>query len=175
MANVPVYNITDIPTKRAIMALEAEVSSVSKKLTAMITRNGVEVNQFGLDKVPTQGSDNAVASGGVFQKIADKASGLTAQINQNAVKLNRQTFNEFAVAATLGTTMTVAVPSGATFIYDIVLLYAWPRSNWNNGALVTIAHKNDGVGEVGSKTSFVIRLTTTSAQNYNIVIGVLYR
>lgn len=174
MANVPVYNITDVPTKRAIMALEAEVSSVGKKLTAMTTRNGVEVNQFGLDKVPTQGSDNAVSSGGVFQKIVDTASGLTEQINQNAVKLDKQTFSQFSVSSS-GVSMTVAVPSGATYIYDVTLLQAWPLSTWSNGAVVTIVNKSNAVGNVGSKTSVGIHLSTTSAQNYSITIGVLYR
>jgi hypothetical protein len=175
VAEVPYYAIKDIPTKRAIQALDAEVVAVGRKLTAMTTRNGVKVNQFGLDKVPTQGSDNAVSSGGVFQKIADTASGLSTQINQNAVKSSRQTFSEFAVAASLGTTMTVAVPTGATYIYDVILRYAWPRNNWNNGAIVAISNKDNALGSVGSKTSLNISLTTTSAQNYNIVIGVLYR
>lgn len=74
MANVPVYNITDIPTKRAIMALDDQVSSVGGRLDAMTHRNGVLVNQFGLDKAPTQNSDNAVSSGGTYDAIANAVS-----------------------------------------------------------------------------------------------------
>lgn len=175
MANVATYNIQDVPTKRAIQALESEVASVGKKLTTMTTRNGVEVNQFGLDKVPTQGSENAVASGGVFQKIADTASTLSERIDARTVKLSRQTFTRFAVSESNGTAMSVAIPSGATYVYDAILLYAWPYSNWSNGAIVSIADKRNAVGDVGTKESLSIYLTTTSAQNYNITIGVLYR
>lgn len=43
MANVPVYNITDVPTKRAIMALMEEIDKLKSDSPKSVSINGVSV------------------------------------------------------------------------------------------------------------------------------------
>lgn len=60
--------------------------------------------------------------------------------------------------------ITVNAVSGTVLMY--FLTYAWPRENWNNGAIVEL-------GAMFPQTNKVY-LKTTSQQSYNIQISALY-
>lgn len=78
------------------------------------------------------------------------------------------TINSLNISTDGNTTYTVTLNSTAIEILAVNIKRAWPASNWNNGALVNIAQWDD----IGSGVSFT--LSTTSAQNYGVIIRVLY-
>ncbi len=75
--------------------------------------------------------------------------------------------------STTGTDVTIGYPTGFSSstnrIIAVLLLRAWPKQNWNNGAVVTIASLSAYLGGDG-----IIQLTTTSGQKYDLVVEVIY-
>jgi len=89
----------------------------------------------------------------------------------NEVKGQLKTVEVYKGTLTLYTTegdsrnvITLNAVSGTVLMY--FLTYAWPRENWNNGAIVEL-------GAMFPQTNKVY-LKTTSQQSYNIQISALY-
>lgn len=90
--------------------------------------------------------------------------------NQSTLELFYQDFtiNSLNISTDGTTTYTVTLDSRVTEIWAVNIKRAWPASNWNNGALVNIVQWDD----IGDGVSFT--LSTTSAQNYGLIIRVIY-
>lgn len=78
------------------------------------------------------------------------------------------TINSLNISTNGTTNYTVTLDSTEAEILAVNIKRAWPLDNWANGALVNITQWDPA----GNTVSFA--LSTTSAQNYGVIIRVLY-
>lgn len=91
--------------------------------------------------------------------------------NQSISPIYHQDFtiNSLNISADGNTTYTVVLDSASWRILAVHIKRAWPLDNWANGALVNIIQWD----QVDSQTVSLC-LSTTSAQNYGVIIRVIY-
>ena len=122
-----------------------------------------------MNEIKSVVNTNAGKVGDLANLDTTSTSSIVAAINE--VKGQLKTTEVYNGTPTLYTSegdsrnvITVNAVSGTVLMY--FLTYAWPRENWNNGAIVEL-------GAMFPQTNKVY-LKTTSQQSYNIQISALY-
>ena len=90
----------------------------------------------------------------------------------SGIKVKEYNKGQTSIATSLGTNVSVTLPSDLKTSLGFRLKQAWPVSNWTNGAIVTIAEDPSFGATAGATIN--VRLTTTSAQKYTLVLELVY-
>lgn len=128
-----------------------------------------KVKAADMNEIKSVVNTNAGKVGDLANLDTTATSNIVAAINE--VKGQLKTVEVYNGTPTLYTSegdsrnvITLNAVSGTVLMYFIT--YAWPRENWNNGAIVEL-------GAMFPQTNKVY-LKTTSQQSYNLRISALY-
>lgn len=77
--------------------------------------------------------------------------------------------NSMSIKTAGGTAYTFALPSDCNTLISLTIKQAWPKSTWNNGALVSLCNVST------SGTNATVTLSTNTEQEYQISFYVIYK
>jgi len=77
--------------------------------------------------------------------------------------------SSISIKTTGGTAYTFALPSDCSTLISLTIKQAWPKTTWNNGALVSLCNVST------SGTNVTVTLSTNTEQEYQVSFYVIYK